>query len=58
MLNQHEDQHIESPAHPHRTTTIERGAFAMGRCSCGWTGPARRARDSARRDAALHSGAS
>ncbi|AEW94942.1 MULTISPECIES: hypothetical protein [Streptomycetaceae] len=38
----------------HRTTTAERGAFAFARCSCGWQGPARRARDRARRDAAEH----
>ncbi|WP_306326543.1 hypothetical protein [Streptomyces venezuelae] len=39
---------------PHATTTTERGAFALARCSCGWTGPARRSRDRARTDAADH----
>ncbi|NJQ00097.1 hypothetical protein HCK00_05990 [Streptomyces sp. PLAI1-29] len=41
----------------HRTETGERGAFALARCSCGWAGPARRARDRARADAEAHSGA-
>ncbi|MER7623396.1 MULTISPECIES: hypothetical protein [Streptomyces] len=39
---------------PHETTTTERGAFALARCACGWTGPARRSRDRARTDAADH----
>ncbi|MFV6031379.1 hypothetical protein [Streptomyces sp. NPDC056264] len=39
---------------PHTTTTSERGSFALARCSCGWTGPARRSRDRARTDAADH----
>ena len=38
----------------HRTTTVERGSFAVARCTCGWSGPARRARDRARQDAADH----
>ncbi|WP_406861808.1 hypothetical protein ABZO31_15510 [Streptomyces sp. HUAS MG47] len=38
----------------HETTTTERGSFALARCSCGWTGPARRSRDRARTDAAAH----
>ncbi|WP_443073007.1 hypothetical protein [Streptomyces sp. S465] len=37
-----------------RTTTVERGAFAIARCTCGWSGPARRARAVARDDAAAH----
>jgi hypothetical protein len=33
----------------------EDGAFAFGYCkSCDWTGPARRARDKARKDALVH----
>lgn len=40
----------------HRTTTMERGAFCLARCSCGWSGPARRARSQARTDAERHSG--
>ncbi|MFI5621747.1 hypothetical protein [Streptomyces sp. NPDC051567] len=38
----------------HTVTTTDRGAFCLAVCSCGWTGPARRSRDLARRDAARH----
>ncbi|MDF2271274.1 hypothetical protein P2Q00_38475 [Streptomyces coacervatus] len=38
----------------HRTTTVEQGRFCMARCSCGWRGPARRARSQARADAEGH----
>ncbi|WP_052869686.1 hypothetical protein [Streptomyces niger] len=38
----------------HRTTTVERGAFCLARCDCGWSGPARRARSQARTDAERH----
>ncbi|WP_329202661.1 MULTISPECIES: hypothetical protein [unclassified Streptomyces] len=38
----------------HTTSTAERGAFCLAVCSCGWTGPARRSRDLARRDAGRH----
>lgn len=38
----------------HRTTTAEQGRFCLARCSCGWHGPARRARSLARSDAAAH----
>ncbi|GAA2130701.1 hypothetical protein [Streptomyces synnematoformans] len=38
----------------HRTSTSEQGAFAYARCSCGWIGPARRARSRARADAVAH----
>ncbi|MGO4598711.1 hypothetical protein [Terrabacter sp. 2RAF25] len=35
--------------------THEDGAFSFGYCkSCDWTGPARRARDKARKDAVAH----
>jgi hypothetical protein len=35
--------------------THDDGAFAFGYCkSCDWTGPARRARDKARKDAVSH----
>ncbi|MFH8366470.1 hypothetical protein [Streptomyces sp. NPDC018031] len=40
--------------HHHRTTTVEKGSFSTARCSCGWFGPARRARSRAREDAAGH----
>ncbi|MEU0374071.1 hypothetical protein ABZ070_28230 [Streptomyces sp. NPDC006283] len=39
---------------PHVTTTVERGSFALARCTCGWSGPARRSRDRARADARTH----
>ncbi|MEU6808921.1 hypothetical protein ABZ920_07925 [Streptomyces sp. NPDC046831] len=38
----------------HRTTTVEQGRFCAARCSCGWRGPARRARSLARADAEGH----
>ncbi|MER5974004.1 hypothetical protein ABT112_30545 [Streptomyces sp. NPDC002055] len=38
----------------HDTRTVERGSFSIARCSCGWSGPARRARALAREDAAGH----
>ncbi|ALO09906.1 hypothetical protein AQF52_4312 [Streptomyces venezuelae] len=44
--------HAESS--PHTTTTTERGSFALARCSCGWSGPARRSRERARTDASEH----
>jgi hypothetical protein len=40
----------------HRTSVSESGAFVAARCTCGWRGPARRARDRARRDAEEHTG--
>ncbi|WP_405510576.1 hypothetical protein OG323_17480 [Streptomyces cyaneofuscatus] len=42
----------------HDATTTERGSFCLARCTCGWTGPARRSRDRARTDAAEHLAAS
>ncbi|MDJ1645079.1 hypothetical protein [Streptomyces pakalii] len=42
------------PPAGHSATTIERGSFCLARCSCGWSGPARRSRDRARTDAADH----
>lgn len=44
------------PGPGHRTRVVERGSFASARCDCGWKGPARRARDRARRDALSHAG--
>ncbi|WP_369390246.1 hypothetical protein AB5J72_23315 [Streptomyces sp. CG1] len=38
----------------HRTTTTEVGRFCVAACSCGWRGPARRARSQARTDAETH----
>ncbi|KAB7834140.1 hypothetical protein J7W19_18380 [Streptomyces mobaraensis NBRC 13819 = DSM 40847] len=46
---------IPSPAAPeHHVSTSERGAFCSARCTCGWLGPARRARSQARTDADGH----
>ncbi|MFJ7413714.1 hypothetical protein ACIQWZ_23295 [Streptomyces sp. NPDC098077] len=42
------------PPEGHSATTIERGSFCLARCTCGWSGPARRSRDLARTDAANH----
>ncbi|MFE1309271.1 hypothetical protein [Streptomyces sp. NPDC058755] len=41
----------------HLTTTTEQGRFCVACCTCGWRGPARRARSQARTDAAGHSAA-
>ncbi|MBT2382375.1 hypothetical protein [Streptomyces sp. ISL-11] len=38
----------------HSTSTSETGSFCTARCTCGWRGPARRARSLAREDAATH----
>ncbi|MEU6577761.1 hypothetical protein [Streptomyces sp. NPDC046805] len=38
----------------HHTTTHEQGRFCVARCTCGWRGPARRARSQARTDAEVH----
>jgi hypothetical protein len=48
---QPEDTHL---VEEHRTTTVEQGRFCLARCSCGWRGPARRARSLARTDAEGH----
>ncbi|GGY77890.1 hypothetical protein [Streptomyces omiyaensis] len=48
--------HEQSATGPHDTTTTERGSFALARCTCGWTGPARRSRERARTDADSHRG--
>ncbi|MFD3680772.1 hypothetical protein [Streptomyces sp. NPDC058613] len=49
-------QHPRSPdpAAGHTASTTERGSFCLAVCTCGWTGPARRSRDLARKDAARH----
>ncbi|MFB6982705.1 hypothetical protein [Streptomyces scopuliridis] len=39
---------------PHEATTVERGSFCTARCTCGWSGHARRSRDLARTDAVNH----
>ncbi|MDF9814695.1 hypothetical protein [Streptomyces sp. SPB162] len=45
-----------APSGTHRTMVTDKGSFAAAHCSCGWKGPARRARDRARRDAEAHTG--
>ncbi|MFE4334871.1 hypothetical protein ACFRQM_37355 [Streptomyces sp. NPDC056831] len=59
MYVQHTDEVPQTPPTPassgHEPTTVERGSFCTARCSCGWSGPARRSRDRARTDAAEHS---
>ncbi|MFD3807375.1 hypothetical protein ACFWTC_28080 [Streptomyces sp. NPDC058619] len=49
-------QHPRSPdpASGHTASTTERGSFCLAVCTCGWTGPARRSRDLARKDATRH----
>ncbi|WP_241267050.1 hypothetical protein [Streptomyces scabichelini] len=50
-------QQDEGDPPEHRTTTVDQGRFCTARCSCGWRGPARRARSLARRDAEGHTAA-
>ncbi|MEU5419983.1 hypothetical protein [Streptomyces sp. NPDC020667] len=38
----------------HSTSTSETGSFCSAHCTCGWRGPARRARSLAREDATSH----
>ncbi|MEV8037108.1 hypothetical protein ACFYW8_11545 [Streptomyces sp. NPDC002742] len=49
-------EHLDetAPLPDHRTTTVEQGPFCLARCTCGWRGPARRARSQARTDGAAH----
>ncbi|MER5473288.1 hypothetical protein ABZX90_32530 [Streptomyces sp. NPDC002935] len=49
-------EHLDEtpPATEHRTTTVENGPFCLARCTCGWQGPARRARSQARTDGTIH----
>ncbi|MFH8347000.1 hypothetical protein [Streptomyces sp. NPDC018045] len=56
MQDRASQEPTERPPGPpdHRTTTTERGSFCLARCSCGWRGPARRARSQARTDAERH----
>ncbi|MFI1678712.1 hypothetical protein [Streptomyces sp. NPDC020607] len=44
----------DHPTTDHRTTTVEKGRFTAAHCTCGWRGPARRARSKARTDATDH----
>ncbi|EKX63337.1 hypothetical protein STRIP9103_05133 [Streptomyces ipomoeae 91-03] len=54
-MAQHDDR-ASGSQEQHRTTTVEQGPFCVARCTCGWRGPARRARSLAREDAAGHGG--
>ncbi|MEU6370547.1 hypothetical protein ABZ876_33695 [Streptomyces sp. NPDC046931] len=49
-----EQEDIRTGPEEHRTTTVEQGRFCVARCTCGWRGPARRARSLARSDAEGH----
>ncbi|OKK13052.1 hypothetical protein AMK16_31440 [Streptomyces sp. CB00455] len=42
------------PPAGHTVSTAERGSFCLAVCTCGWSGPARRSRDLARKDADRH----
>lgn len=46
--------HQPAPPSGHTTSTADRGSFCLAVCTCGWSGPARRSRDLARKDAARH----
>ncbi|MDG9705349.1 hypothetical protein [Streptomyces sp. DH37] len=46
-----------APPEEHLVSTTEKGPFCSATCTCGWRGPARRARGRARADAADHRGA-
>ncbi|MFI7321538.1 hypothetical protein [Streptomyces venezuelae] len=48
------DPATADPATAHRITTVEKGRFTAAHCTCGWRGPARRARSKARTDATEH----
>ncbi|PWG09443.1 hypothetical protein DF268_32525 [Streptomyces sp. V2] len=43
-----------TPSGDHLATTVDQGRFCFARCTCGWRGPARRARSLARTDAETH----
>ncbi|MBC9719157.1 hypothetical protein H9Y04_42265 [Streptomyces sp. TRM66268-LWL] len=45
------------PTAVHHTSTVEQGKFCLAHCTCGWRGPARRARSKARSDALEHANA-
>ncbi|MFD6276550.1 hypothetical protein ACFWFI_13410 [Streptomyces sp. NPDC060209] len=57
MYQDPSDSPVHDPAPAHSTTTVERGSFCLARCTCGWSGAARRSRDRARTDAHEHLGA-
>ncbi|WP_179082058.1 hypothetical protein [Streptomyces rectiverticillatus] len=51
------DRASVEPSTAHLTSTSEQGSFCAARCTCGWRGPARRARSLARDDATGHEAA-
>ncbi|MEU4970352.1 hypothetical protein [Streptomyces smyrnaeus] len=53
---EHQPDPVRPAAHtvPHGTSLNERGSFCSASCTCGWRGPARRARDRARADCHAH----
>ncbi|MFI9806684.1 hypothetical protein ACIHEJ_20385 [Streptomyces sp. NPDC052301] len=53
MAQQGEPERIRQ-GQGHLVSTTEQGRFCVARCSCGWRGPARRARSQARTDAEAH----
>ncbi|WP_333739510.1 hypothetical protein [Streptomyces sp. IBSBF 2806] len=53
-MTQQDGSALSRPAAGHSTTTVEQGRFCLARCTCGWRGPARRARSMARSDAESH----
>ncbi|MEV6297100.1 hypothetical protein AB0M41_43440 [Streptomyces sp. NPDC051896] len=55
MAQQEGPEHVrQGQGQEHLTSTTEQGRFCLARCSCGWRGPARRARSQARADAEAH----
>ncbi|MEZ7007381.1 hypothetical protein VM636_16370 [Streptomyces sp. SCSIO 75703] len=53
-MAQQDGTEIRRDTPEHHTSTAERGSFCRARCTCGWQGPARRARSQARTDARTH----
>ncbi|MEU1405339.1 hypothetical protein ABZ471_23780 [Streptomyces sp. NPDC005728] len=54
MAEQDGPERVRQGQGQHLTTTTEQGRFCVARCTCGWRGPARRARSQARTDAEGH----
>ncbi|MFJ6572409.1 hypothetical protein ACIQNU_33880 [Streptomyces sp. NPDC091292] len=54
MAHQQDVTEPPSSSGDHTTKIVEKGRFTSARCTCGWRGPARRARSKARSDAAEH----
>ncbi|MCP3770928.1 MULTISPECIES: hypothetical protein [Streptomyces] len=54
MEQQSTKEHSPGHSPEHLITTAELGPFCFARCSCGWRGPARRARSLARTEGRKH----